>query len=158
MRHLLKEIEEILFTGQWGLSPLQSKPLGTSDISPRVSYTVQNSLQNPLLESSSLGCLAFFPWVSLPVWNPVKGHFSFWEKPEVAGCQNLAVGWLNREKNIKAFGIIQIVSVEEFSSLTHNLMQIRCSTCSVIWNAADAQYTRSINCASQCCANHFHSH
>ena len=33
-----------------------------------------------------------------------------------------------------AFWIIQIISVEKCSSLTQNLMQIHCSTCSVILN------------------------
>ena len=40
-----------------------------------------------------------------------------------------------------AFRISQIVSVEEFSSLTQNLMQIHCSTCSVIVNVMATQYT-----------------
>ena len=40
-----------------------------------------------------------------------------------------------------AFWIIQIVSVEECSSLMQNLMQICCSTHSVILNATATQYT-----------------
>ena len=44
-----------------------------------------------------------------------------------------------------AFWIIQIVSVEECSSLTHNLMQIHSSTHSIILNALDTQYTCSLN-------------
>ena len=43
------------------------------------------------------------------------------------------------------FWIIQIVSVEECSSLTQNLMQICYSTCSVILNATATQYTCSLN-------------
>ena len=43
------------------------------------------------------------------------------------------------------FWIIRIVSVEECSSLAQNLMQIRCSTCSVSLNATAAQNTRSLN-------------
>ena len=46
---------------------------------------------------------------------------------------------------VAAFWIIQIVSMEEFSSLTQNLMQIHCSTCSVILNLMTTQYTRSLN-------------
>ena len=42
------------------------------------------------------------------------------------------------------FWIIQIVSAEECSSLTQNLMQIHCSTCSVILNATATQYTYSM--------------
>ena len=44
-----------------------------------------------------------------------------------------------------AFWIIQILSTEEHSSLMKTLMQIRCSTCSVILNAMDTQYTCSLN-------------
>ena len=45
----------------------------------------------------------------------------------------------------EAFWIIQIVSLEECSSWMQNLMQIHCSTCSVILNVRTAQYTRSLN-------------
>ena len=41
--------------------------------------------------------------------------------------------------------IIQIVSTEECSSLMQNLMQILCSTCSVIFNVTATQYTCSFN-------------
>ena len=44
-----------------------------------------------------------------------------------------------------AFWIIQIVSTEECSGLTQNLMQICCSTCSVILNVTATQYTCSLN-------------
>ena len=82
------------------------------------------------------------------------------------------------------FWTIQIVSMEECSSLTQNLMQIHCSTCSVILNVMATQYTCSLNsvycphwlvqwshhCSCmqhssplslaarfhQCCANHSH--
>ena len=60
-----------------------------------------------------------------------------------------------------AFWIIQLVSVEECSSLTQNLMQIFCSTRSVILNAMVTQYTCSLSGAycphwlvqwSRCCS------
>ena len=44
-----------------------------------------------------------------------------------------------------AFWIIWIVSMEESSNLTQNLMQIRCSTHSVILNVMSTQYTCSLN-------------
>ena len=44
-----------------------------------------------------------------------------------------------------AFWSIQIVTAEECSSLTQNLMQIHCSTCSVIFNVMATQYTSSLN-------------
>ena len=43
------------------------------------------------------------------------------------------------------FRIIQTFSLEECSSLMQNLMQICCSTHSVILNAMATQYTRSLN-------------
>ena len=54
------KIQETLYTGQWCLTPLQSRHLGTSHSSPSVSSTVQNSLQNPLLESPS-DAPSYFP-------------------------------------------------------------------------------------------------
>ena len=44
-----------------------------------------------------------------------------------------------------AFWIIQIVSTEECSSLTQNLIQIHCFTCSVILNERATLYTCSFN-------------
>ena len=58
-----------------------------------------------------------------------------------------------------AFWIILIISVEECSSLTQNLMQICCCTCSVISNVTATQYTCSFNgiyrlhWLVQCCTN-----
>ena len=43
------------------------------------------------------------------------------------------------------FWTIWIVSIEECSSLMHNLMRICCSTCSVILNVTATQYTCSFN-------------
>ena len=43
------------------------------------------------------------------------------------------------------FGITWIVSLEECSNLTQNLMQIRCSTHSVILNVMATQYTCSLD-------------
>ena len=47
-----------------------------------------------------------------------------------------------------AFCLIQIVSMEEGSSVTQNLMQIRCSTCSVILNATATPDTCSLTSIS----------
>ena len=54
-----REIQETLYIGQWHLSRFQSGHLGTSHSSPSVSSTVQNPLQNPLLESP-LAALSYF--------------------------------------------------------------------------------------------------
>ena len=51
----------------------------------------------------------------------------------------------NRCPIAMAFWIIQIVSMEECSSLTQNLMQVHCCTCSVILNVTATQYTCSLN-------------
>ena len=47
--------------------------------------------------------------------------------------------------NPKSLLIIQIVSMEECSSLVQNLMQICCSTCSVILNVMATWYTCSLD-------------
>ena len=46
---------------------------------------------------------------------------------------------------VTAFWIIQIVSMEECSSLTQIWIQICCPTSSVIWNVTATQYTCSLN-------------
>ena len=62
---------------------------------------------------------------------------------EQACCHDEAV---NHQLPIAtAFCIIQIVSVEECSSVMQNLMQNACSTCSVIWNVMTTQYTCSLS-------------
>ena len=53
------EVPELLYIRQWHLSPLQSRHLGTSVISPSISSTVQNTLKNPLLELPSAALLNF---------------------------------------------------------------------------------------------------
>ena len=52
-------IQETLYIGQWCLSSLQSRRLGTSHSSSRISSTVQNTLQKPLLESPPVAPLYF---------------------------------------------------------------------------------------------------
>ena len=47
--------------------------------------------------------------------------------------------------SLKYFWILWTVSVEECSSLTQNLIQIHCSTCSVILNVMATQCTSSLN-------------
>ena len=62
---------------------------------------------------------------------------------EQAHCRDEAA---NHQWSIPAaFWVIQIVSTEECSSLTQNLMQIHCSTRSVILNATATQYTCSLS-------------
>ena len=46
------KMQETLYTGQWHLSPLQSRHLGTSQVLP-ASLSLFKTLQNPLLESPS---------------------------------------------------------------------------------------------------------
>ena len=47
--------------------------------------------------------------------------------------------------SLKAFHIIQVVSVEEYLNSSQNLVEIHCSTSLVILNAMATQYTWSIN-------------
>ena len=56
------KIQQALSIGQWGLSPLKIRHLGTSHSSPIV-----------------FSCPFVFSWISLTVWNlfPSKGDFSF---------------------------------------------------------------------------------
>ena len=65
-----------LYTGQWSLSPLQSKHLGTSHSSPNHHQLSRHIFLNLI---SGLKSLPFQRW------------FLFWEKPEVTGWQIWAV-------------------------------------------------------------------
>ena len=168
------KIQEVLCIEQWCLSPLQSRHLGTSHTSPSVSSTIQNTLQNPSLESPSAALSYFLEyhqwseissfskvivlgkarncraphlgcrWAKSPGWFDVSPKNSAWDMMhEKAYCCDEAT---NHQLPIAvAFWIIWIVSAEECSSLMQNLMQIHCSTCSVILNVMATQYTCSLN-------------
>ena len=147
------KIQETLYIGQLCLSPLQSRHLGTSRSSPNHHQLPHRIFLNFI---NSLKSLPFQRW------------FEFWEKLEVTGHHIWAEspGWFDISQKKKktsawdvmhehchdeaanqqlptaaAFWIIRIVSAEECSSLMQNLMQIRCSTCSVILNVMATQYT-----------------
>ena len=126
------KIQETLYTGQWCLSSLQSRHLGTSHSSPK--------------------CHQLFCHIFLNLINDLKSLLfkgESWEKPEVARSQIWAVGgwvtWViwyfaknlctrhdtwaahccdeaaNHQLPIAvAFSIIQIVSTEECSSFMQN--------------------------------------
>ena len=74
-------------------------------------------------------------WVTWVIWCFAKN--SPWDEIDEA-----ANDWLPL---VAAFWIIWIVSMEECSNLLQNLIQICCSTCSVILNAIVTQYTCSLN-------------
>ena len=105
---------------------------------------------------------------------PFKGDFSFGKSQKSQGEQIWAVGglshlgdWMFGQNTLHeswcmsehscdeaanhqvptaaAFWVIPIVSTEECPSLTQNLMQICCSTGSVILSVTATQYTRSLN-------------
>ena len=169
------KIQEILYIGQWHLSPLHSRHLGTSHSSLSISSIVQNTLHSPLLELPS-AALSYFP--EFHWWFEI---FSFSKEILVLrkarslrapnlGCREAeSAGWFDvLPKNCtrhneragalswwtcqsltasspKAFWITRIVSVEECLDLTQNLMKIYCSTCSVTLNVAVTKYTCSLN-------------
>ena len=79
-----------------------------------------------------------------PGWFDVLPKNSAWDViHEQAHCYDKAA---NHQLPIAAaFWIIEIVSAKECSSLMQNLMQILCSTYSVILNVTAPQYTCSLN-------------
>ena len=87
----------------------------------------------------NLGCRG----TESPGWFHVSSKNSAWDvMHEWACCQDEAAD--HQLPIAAAFWIIQIVSLEECSSSTQNLMQIHCSTRSVILNATATQYTCSL--------------
>ena len=157
---LLEKIQETLYVGQWCLRSLQSRHLGTSHSSPN-----HHQLSHPIFlnliwlsEVSSLSKVILI-WGKTrsrrtPIWA-VGGlsHLgdlmfcqknSAWDvKYEQERCHNEAA--YHQLPGAVAFWIIRIVSAEEHSSLTQSLIQLCCSTHSVILNAATTQYTCSLN-------------
>ena len=153
---------------------LQSRHLGTSHSSPSISSTVQNTEKSSVVMAISWSVLfpechwrseiSAFSKVIL-----VLGKASSHRAPNL-GCRAAeSTGWFdvspeNSAGDIMhewsccpdkaanhhlpiavAFWIIQMVSGEECSSLTQNLMLIHCSTGSVILNVMATQYTSSLN-------------
>ena len=141
------------------LSPLQSKHLGTSHSSPnhhycpiifsRISSTVWNLF--PFKGDFSFGKSQksqgaksglWQSWVTWVIWCFAKN--SAWDMMhEWVCCRDEAA---NHQLPIAvAFWITWIVSAEECSSLTQNLMQICSSTRSVTLIVTATQYTCSLN-------------
>ena len=78
-----------------------------------------------------------------PVWLDVSPKTHIKQDARVAHCHDKAA---NHQLPIAvAFWITKIVSAEECSSLMQNMMQIHCSTCSIILNVAATWYTCSLN-------------
>ena len=148
-----------MYIGQWSPSPLQSRHLGPHTVLPvAASCPIVYSWISPMV------------WNLFPF----KGDFSFEKSQKLQGtksgmqgswviwviwCCAKQVAWDMMYKQVRchaeaanqqlpiaaAFCIIWIVSVEECSSFTQNLVQIYCSTCSVILNVKATQYTCSLN-------------
>ena len=88
----------------------------------------------------NLGCRG----AESPGWFEVSPKYSAQDMmQEQARCCDEAAN--HQVPIVAAFSIIRIVSEEKCSSLMPNLMQIHCSTWSVILNATATQYTCSFN-------------
>ena len=154
------KIQETLYIGQWCLCPLQSRHLGTSHSSPSCHQLAHRIFLN---FTDGLIFLPFQKWflvlgkakshrapnpgcrrAELPGWFDILPKNSAWDvmHEQVHCCDEAANHRLPRAA---AFWLIQIVSMEKCSSLIQNLMQIHCSTCSIILNAIVTQYTGSLN-------------
>ena len=154
------KIQDTLHIGQWHLSPLQSRHLGTAHSSPNCCQLLHCIFLNLIYGLKSLPFQRWFlVWgkarsrrapnlgckgTESPGWFDVLPKYSAQDViHEWVHCPDEAA---NHQLPVAvAFWITWIVSVEECSSLTQNLMQIHCSTCSVILNGMATQYTCSLN-------------
>ena len=136
------KIQELLYIGQWRLGPLQSRHLGTSHSSPshlQLPHCIFLNLIDDLKslpfkgdfsfgksqksQGPNLGCRA----AESPEWFDVSPKNSARDMMhERACCHDEAAN--HQLPTAVAFWIIRIVSTEECSSFTQNLMQIHCST------------------------------
>ena len=148
-------MQETLYIGQWYLSPLQSRHLGTSQSpSAALLYFPKSHWQSEISSLSkvilvlgkarshrapSLGCRG----AESPGWFGVSLKNSAWDmiRGQTHSHDEAAH---HQEPRAAAFWIIQIVPTEEHSSFMGNLMQVRCSTCSVILNSTAPRYTCSL--------------
>ena len=154
------KIQKALYIEQWSLSPFQSRHLGTSHSSPNCHQLPHpyfpKSHQWPEISSLSKGILVLGKARSCrapnlgcrggesPGWFDVSSKNSAWDvMHEQACCCDEAAS--HQLPIAMAFCTMLIVFVEECSSLTQNLMQIHCSTFSVILNAMITQYTCSVD-------------
>ena len=148
------KIQEMLYTGQWWLSSLQSRHLGTSHSSlslhqlPHCIFLNPSSLSKVIVvlgktrscRVPNLGCSG----TKSPGWSDVSQKNTAQDvMHEPACCHDEAA---NHQLPVAvAFWIIWLVSSEECSNLMQNLVQIHCSTHSVILNVTATQYTCSLN-------------
>ena len=149
------KIQDTLYIGQWLLSPLHSRHLGTSHSSPnhhqlpfRIFLKLIDGLQSLVFQRQ------FQFWE-----KPVTGHLSwgveglshlgdwmFCQKNSAWDVMHEWVHWSDEAVNYPlpiaaAFWVIWIVSKEGHSSLMQNMIQICSSTRSVILNVTAMQYT-----------------
>ena len=137
------KIRETLYRGWWCLSPFQSRQLGTSHSSPNHHQLPHHNFLNlhQQSETSSISKVIFVWGTDRSCRTTILGYrgsespgrfdvspkYSAWAViHERVRCHDEAA---NHQLPITvAFWIIWIVSTEECSRLTQNLMQIHCST------------------------------
>ena len=100
-------------------------------------HTHRNLDNGHLSQANANGCV-------LTHWFDVLPKNSAWDMMhDLVYCHDEATN--HQLPTAAAFWITWIVSLEECSSLTQNMMLIHCSTCSVILNVTATQYTCSLN-------------
>ena len=145
---------ERLYRGQWCLNTLQSRHLGTSHSSPNCYPLLHCIFQNIILSLSkvvlvfgkskihrapNLGCRGLSHRGDLLSHGKTARDVM----QEWTCCRDEAAS--HQVPRAAAFWIIWIVSMEECSSLTQNLMRIHCSTCPVILYTMATQYACSLS-------------
>ena len=130
----------------WDLAQFQSPSAAPSYFSESLRWSEISSLLKGILvlgkarshRVSNLGCkVGGVTWVTWCFTIKFCMRRDAWAGVLWWSCQSLVA-------IAAAFSIIQIVSVEECSILTPNLMQTHCSTRSVILNVTATQYTSSL--------------
>ena len=117
--HWRYKIQETLYIGQWCFSPLQSRHLGTSHRSLLMAARTHST----------------FSGAQLIAGLPECGSLPADSQPPLRHSCHTFVRIALVTSSPKAFWITWIVFMEEHPSLMQNLMQIHCSTRSVILNA-----------------------
>ena len=150
------KVQETLYLGQWHLSPLPSRYLGTSHSSPSCHQLPCHIFLNLIDGLKSLPFQRWF-WKSQKSQGTKAGSSGgLSHLGNLMFCQKLCmrpdawVGvllwWSCQSPFAHSCSLLnlQIVSAEEYSSLMQNLMRVRYSTHPVILNVTATQYICSL--------------
>ena len=102
------KMQETLYMEEWCLSPLQTRYTGTSNSSPGITSTIQNTLQNPLMEAPSASASYFPEYHGWSAISSLSEMILVWGKARSHRTPNLGCRWAESPGSLDVF--LQIVA------------------------------------------------